>query len=72
MDNSHMTLREARKRRRLTQDELAVKSGISQSAISTIERGYIQSPEWKTVAALCRALRVKPEDVFPSRSAVAS
>ena len=60
-----MTLREARRKRGLTQDELADKSGVTQAAISSIERGQVQSPSWDTVSKLCAVLRMKPDDVFP-------
>jgi transcriptional regulator with XRE-family HTH domain len=70
-----MTLRDARLRRKLTQDQLAEQSGIAQSIISRLETGELQSPSWETVALLCRVLKYKPEDIFPipdSRQAVAS
>lgn len=60
-----MTLKEARLAKKLTQDELAELSGVTQAAISSIERGDVQSPSWDTVAKLCAALRMKPADVFP-------
>lgn len=60
-----MTLREARVKRGLTQEELADQSGIEQATISNLETGRVQSPAWDTVAKLCRVLKVKPEDVFP-------
>lgn len=60
-----MTLREARQRRKLTQEELAAKSGVDQSVISKLETGDIQSPSWEVVALLCRVLKFKHEDIFP-------
>lgn len=60
-----MTLREARLHRNWTQEELAARSGVEQATISNLETGRVQSPTWDTVSRLCKALRVKPEDVFP-------
>jgi transcriptional regulator with XRE-family HTH domain len=60
-----MTLREARQQRKLTQEELAARSGVEQTTISNLETGRVQSPTWETVSRLCKVLRVKPEDVFP-------
>jgi transcriptional regulator with XRE-family HTH domain len=60
-----MTLKEARQRRKLTQEELAEKAGVEQATISAIETGRVQSPSWDTVSRLSKALRVKPDDVFP-------
>lgn len=60
-----MTLREARAKRNLTQDELAALSGVEQPTISALENNRIQSPAWDTVCRLARALKVKPEEIFP-------
>lgn len=59
-----MALREARKRRRLTQDALAALSGVEQATISRIEAGLAQ-PTWETAWRLSRALGVRPEVAFP-------
>ena len=60
-----MTLRQAREKRKLTQEQLESISGVAQSVISKIETGDMQSPAWDTVARLCAALNVGPHDVFP-------
>lgn len=60
-----MTLRDARQRRRLTQERLAELSGVEQATISALETGRVQSPAWETVGRLCRVLRVRPEELFP-------
>jgi len=65
-----MTLREARAKRGLTQEELAKQSGVEQTTISNLETGRVQSPAWDTVARLCRVLKFKPEEVFPVESRV--
>lgn len=60
-----MTLREVRQAKKLTQEQLAELSGVDQTTISSLEVGRIQSPAWDTVCLLARALKVKPEALFP-------
>jgi len=55
-------LRAVRERRLMTQDELAAKSGITQTTISAIEMGK-QSPRVTTVRRLAAALGVEPEEL---------
>ena len=60
-----MNLRETREQRGLTQSALAELAGIDQTTISKIEVGTLQTPSWPVVARLAKALRVKPETLFP-------
>ncbi|MDO9713246.1 helix-turn-helix domain-containing protein [Paracraurococcus lichenis] len=53
-----------RKAAGLTQDELAAKSGISQSNISSLEHGTLD-PRLSTVLALAKALKVPPLILLP-------
>lgn len=63
---SGMTLREVRKRRRLSQQRLAALSGVSQQSISALEQiPPAQAPSWDTAFRISRALHVRPETVFP-------
>lgn len=55
-----LTLREARKRRRLSQEQLAAKSGVKQTNISAIERGAVRDPNSSTLLALAAALEMDP------------
>jgi len=57
-----MDLREARFKKRLTQFDLRIKTGIHQSKISNIERGYI-APREDEKRVLARALGVKTDDL---------
>jgi|WetSurMetagenome_2_1015567.scaffolds.fasta_scaffold13185_5 DNA-binding XRE family transcriptional regulator len=60
-----MDLFEARAKRRTTQWDLRQKTGIHQSKISLIERGYvIPSPLEKMKIA--KALGYKVQDIFPA------
>lgn len=56
------TLRAARLRRKLTQDDLAAKTGIDQTHISSIEIGR-RYPSEDTVKRLAKALRVTPSSL---------
>lgn len=54
-----ITLREARKRARLTQEELEQKAGVSQTFISKLEREG-GTPSFQIVIRLARAVDVDP------------
>ncbi len=58
-----MNLEAIRRRRLLTQRELAAKVGVSWQTISEWERGNMQ-PRMKHVRALCEALDVTPEELL--------
>lgn len=61
-----MDLRTARtKVRRLSQTELSRRSGVSQVTISQLETGATSEPTWTSVYRLAKALRMRPEVVFP-------
>lgn len=55
-----ITLKEARKRRRLTQEQLEGASGVDQAVISKIERGLVLDPASSTVLKLAAGLRMDP------------
>ena len=57
-------LYEMRKKQRLTQQELAAISGISQQAISNIENGSRKSPRVGTMLKLSRALKCTVDDLI--------
>jgi transcriptional regulator with XRE-family HTH domain len=67
-----MTLREARRRRGLTQEQLEAASGVSQTVISKLERGGSTNPAYGTVVNLADALGVDPRALVFHREAVAS
>lgn len=56
---THLTLREARKRRRMTQDVLALRAGIDQTYISSLETGR-RRPSDDAKARLAKALGIAP------------
>lgn len=57
-------IREVRKRAGLTQEELAARSGLTQSHLSRLELGkYV--PTLTTLERLARALKVPVSDLLP-------
>jgi transcriptional regulator with XRE-family HTH domain len=57
-----MTLSQARKRIGLTQDQLADRSGVDQTTISSLELGK-KSPRFDTVLKLARVLGLPPDQL---------
>lgn len=60
VDVKRLFLRDARKRARLTQDELATRSGVDQTTISHIECGRRTNPSFDTAIKLAKALDIAP------------
>lgn len=58
-------LQAKRESRKLTQCELARRSGVKQSVINHIEHGKTKNPRIDTARALAKALRCKLDDLFP-------
>ena len=55
-----VTLRQLRERKKLSQRQLALLTGIQQTTISTLERGAVADPRTSTVQALARVLGQPP------------
>lgn len=53
-----LTIRQARQRRRWTQEQLAAATGIKQGVISRLETGAIANPSMLTMTRLADALGV--------------
>jgi transcriptional regulator with XRE-family HTH domain len=62
-----MTVKEARKRRKLTQTALALQVKTQQSTISKIERREVNPADmtWGLVHGISSALGYRPETLFP-------
>jgi transcriptional regulator with XRE-family HTH domain len=60
MDGLGARLRELRRARALTQEELAEKAGVSPSTIVDIERGK-HEPQIRTLRKLSKALETTPD-----------
>ena len=59
-----LKIREIRKGKRMSQDELASKSGVSRVIISRLETGEQDNATMKTLARLAAALDVQVQDLF--------
>jgi transcriptional regulator with XRE-family HTH domain len=55
-------VRELRRRRGLSQEELAGASGLHPTYLSGIERG-LRNPTWRSIGRICEALRVPPSQL---------
>lgn len=53
-----LAVRELRRRKGLSQEELAHASGLHPTYISGIERG-LRNPTWRSIGRVCDALQVK-------------
>lgn len=58
------SIEEARKNKGLTQNELAVRSGVSRTIISGLESGRIQNTTAGTLLKIASALGVNVGDIF--------
>lgn len=68
----HLTLQTARHRKGWTQQALARRSGVQQSAISKLESGVVTDPQKSTVDALEAALGLQRGTLIFGREALAS
>ena len=59
-----MTLKEARFFKGLNQWDISIKTGIPQSKLSLIERGYV-NPKEHEKKKIAKALNCKVEEIFP-------
>jgi len=57
-------IKEVREARKMTQEELADKSGVSRGTISALENGSIRTTTTKTLVRLSRALGVSVDQIF--------
>ena len=55
---------ELRRKRSLTQVQLAARSGVTQAHVSALERGAWE-PRLETIVAIARALKVQPSALMP-------
>lgn len=62
-----MALREVRFLKGLNQWDLSIKTGIPQSKLSLMERGYVEAKEEEKIK-IAEALGCKVEDIFPENT----
>jgi transcriptional regulator with XRE-family HTH domain len=58
-------LKRLRKERGFTQVELSERANVPQPYVSALELGKVTAPSWPIVRRLSRALRCKPDVLFP-------
>lgn len=57
-------IKETREEKNMTQEELAVKSGVSRTTISGLENGVVEITTTKTLQKLAEALDKKVPEIF--------
>lgn len=61
-------IKEVRESRKMTQEELSEKSGVSRGTISALENGSVRTTTTKTLVKLARALDVSVDQIFFAES----
>jgi transcriptional regulator with XRE-family HTH domain len=57
-------IKEKRKEKKMTQEELSAKSGVSRTTISGLENGTLRATSSKTLLKLARALDTTVDQIF--------
>lgn len=57
-------MKKRRQELKITQEELAEKSGVSRGTISLMENGLVINSKFETISKLAKALDSKIEDIF--------
>ncbi len=57
-------IKEVRELKKMTQEELSEKSGISRGTISALENGSVRTTTTKTLVKLAQALSVSVDQIF--------
>ena len=57
-------IKEKRKEKNMTQEELSAKSGVSRATISGLENGTVRATSSKTLLKLARALDTTVDQIF--------
>ena len=57
-------IKEVREEKRMTQEELSAKSGISRTTISGLENGTVRSTSTKTLLKIATALETTVDNIF--------
>lgn len=57
-------IKEIREKKKMSQEELAIKSGVSRTIISNLESGNIINTTASTISKIAKALEVKVSDIF--------
>lgn len=57
-------LQRVRKRRLMSREELAAKTGLHRDHIGRLERGEVEAPRMGTIRDLAEALSVEPDEIL--------
>ena len=57
-------MKKRRQELKITQEDLAEKSGVSRGTISLMENGLVVNAKFETISKLAKALDSKIEDIF--------
>lgn len=57
-------IKEIREKKKMSQEELATKSGVSRTIISNLESGAFINTTASTISKIAKALEVKVSDIF--------
>lgn len=61
-------IKEARRQKNMTQEELSKRSGVSRTTISALENGTSRATSTKTLLNIARALGITVEELFFTNS----
>lgn len=61
-------IKEVREARKMTQEELSDKSGVSRGTISALENGTVRATTTKTLVKIAQALDVSVDRIFFTES----
>lgn len=64
MSSLGTNIKKYRQKKKLTQEELAVKSGIKYTTLTKIESGVIKNPSVQIIAKIANILKVKIEELL--------
>jgi len=61
-------IKETREAKKMTQEELSEKSGVSRGTISALENGTVRATTTKTLVKIAQALGVSVDQIFFTES----
>jgi transcriptional regulator with XRE-family HTH domain len=64
-----LKIRELRKQKKLTQEQLAIKAGVSYTTLTKMENGAIKNPSFETVVTIAKGLEVSLDVLTNSSNA---
>lgn len=62
-------IKELRKKKGLTQEELAIKGNVAYTTLTKVENDVIKNPSFETVAAIAKGLEVTLDELIQNKNA---